>query len=476
MSQHAQLSLAIADVPHHNQRLFSDYFLNHILPKEEPWHTAWQQLQSEAEPVMKQLQQLDASFTPNPKNEAQTEEDWIRPILRILNHLFEVQVPLKVPDGTQRPDYFFYQDEAARIANKNKKVLTEEDVHQRAFAVGDAKAWELPLDRTQTGKSSDPFSNKNPSYQIFFYMLHSGLPWGILTNGRYWRLYHTETAHKLEIFYEVDLPALLATSDEASFLYFYAFFRREAFEPGPLALERMLLASTEYAQGISEGLRQQVYDALRYVAQGFLDYSENKLHSSPETNKRIYDNSLILLYRLLFILYAEARDLLPLQENRAYYRKYSLHAIKHDVVNELRDGLLLPTSDTFWSRLKHLFKAINQGNPPLNVNTFNGGLFDPERHTFLEQYTVDDVNLCRAIDKLARVNGQFVDYRDLAERHLGTIYEGLLEYTLHVATEAMVELRSTSKIVPAQNVPRKDIANTFRAGDVYLATDRGERS
>src|SRR2546425_56870 len=165
----------------------------------------------------------------------------------------------------------------------------------------------------------------------------------------------------------------------------------------------------------------------------------------------------------------------PYRRTVPNYRKYSLHAIKHDVVNELRDGLLLPSSDTFWSRLKHLFKAINQGNPPLNVNTFNGGLFDPERHTFLEQYTVDDVNLCRAIDKLARVNGQFVDYRDLAERHLGTIYEGLLEYTLHVATEAMVELRSTSKIVPAQNVPRKDIANTFRAGDVYLATDRGER-
>ena len=39
---------------------------------------------------------------------------------------------------------------------------------------------------TQTG---DPFTNKNPSYQIAFYLQHSGVAWGILTNGRLWRLF-----------------------------------------------------------------------------------------------------------------------------------------------------------------------------------------------------------------------------------------------------------------------------------------------
>ncbi|HEY6409586.1 MAG TPA: hypothetical protein VIY29_19170, partial [Ktedonobacteraceae bacterium] len=189
----------------------------------------------------------------------------------------------------------------------------------------------------------------------------------------------------------------------------------------------------------------------------------------------IYDHSLILLYRLLFILYAEARDLLPLQENRAYYRKYSLHAIKHNVVADLQEALVLTNTSQYWTRLKDLFKAINLGNPPLSVTTFDGGLFDPKRHEFLEQHTVGDLNLCRAIDQLARVNNQFVDYCDLAERHLGTIYEGLLEYTLQVAAEPMVELKSNSKIVPAEGITKKDIANTFRAGETYLVTDRGER-
>ncbi|HAG97972.1 MAG TPA: hypothetical protein DCL75_03685 [Ktedonobacter sp.] len=473
MTQHAQLPLA-GGVSRRNQRLFSDYFLDHILPKEDSWRREWQQLKSEAATVMTQLRQRYTTFVPS-KNEAQTEDDWIKPVLLSLGHIFDVQAPLKTGEGAKRPDYIFYHDDTARVANKNT-LLTDELLQQGAFAVGDAKSWDLPLDRTLTSSNkSDPFSNKNPSYQIFFYMLHSGLPWGILTNGRHWRLYHKQTAHKLEVFYEVNLPVLLEANDVDSFLYFYAFFRHKAFEPGALALERILSASTEYAQGISESLRQQVYDALRFVAQGFLTYPENNLPSTPETYKLIYDNSLILLYRLLFILYAEARDLLPLQENRAYYRKYSLHAIKHDVVTDLQEGLVLTNSGLYWTRLKDLFKAINLGNPPLSVTTFNGGLFDPKRHEFLEQNSVGDLNLCRAIDQLARVNYQFVDYRDLAERHLGTIYEGLLEYTLQVATQPMVELRSNSKIVPSEGIAKKDIANTFRVGEAYLVTDRGDR-
>jgi hypothetical protein len=155
------------------------------------------------------------------------------------------------------------------------------------------------------------------------------------------------------------------------FLYFYTFFRRDAFEQGPLTLEHILTASIEYARSISDDLRQQVYDALRFVAQGFFDYPENNLLPTPETCKLVYDNSLTLLYRLLFILYAEARDLLPLHTNPMYQRNYSLDAIKNDIVTNLQESLL-SSSGMVWSRLKALFHIINFGSPPLNVTTFNG--------------------------------------------------------------------------------------------------------
>ncbi|WP_129670827.1 Eco57I restriction-modification methylase domain-containing protein [Candidatus Chloroploca sp. Khr17] len=420
----AQLSLALAQ-RHHNRQLFADRYLDVTLPQREEWLA----LRAEAMPVLAQVQALLAAFTPS-NNEAQTEHDLVRPVLLALGHSFEVQAALRTPKGTKKPDYVFYRDQAALNANKGR-VLTEADLGA-AFAVGDAKHWERKLDVSSTGEGDE--INKVPADQIAFYMRHSGVAWGVLTNGRFWRLYHKDTVHKQDRFYEVDLRQLVEAGDVDAFLYFYAFFRRAAFNPAatePLALEAMLRESSAYARGVSESLKAQVFDALRHLAQGLLDYPGNRLEPTPETLREVYSHSLIVLYRLLFIFYAEARELLPLRASASYREDYSLAATVRQVVRRLDSGLtLLADTGRTWARLRDLFQIINGGSPPLQVATFNGGLFDPQRHPFLERYTIGDAQLQRALDKLARVNKEQIDYRDLAERHLGTIYEGLLEYHL----------------------------------------------
>ena len=423
MSEILPLSAAL----HSNHQLFSDHYLNHTLPQ----RLDWLELQEAAAPMRETLAAIFAGWTPS-ENEAQTEDGWIKPVLKALGHDVEVQPALKTPDGTKRPDYVFYRTPAALNANKGK-TLTEDLLKTGGYAVGDAKYWDRPLDVALKGKGKDAdvFSNKNPGYQIAFYLQHSGVEWGILTNGRLWRLYHRDTAHKLDRYYEVDLPALLQDPDPAVFLYFYAFFRRAAFEPGPLGVSALLQQSRDYAQGVGDTLKSQVYDALRHLAQGFLDYAPNSLVNDAETRKAIYDSSLILLYRLLFVLYAEARELLPVSASPAYRDSYSLSALKQEVAANLdAQKTLLATTATRWPSLKALFGIIDKGSPPLQVATFNGGLFDPNRHEFLNTNAVGDAHLQAAIDKLARVGGDFVDYRDLSVRHLGTIYEGLLEYHL----------------------------------------------
>ncbi len=416
-----QISLD-APPPHRNQQLFSDYYLNYMLPRSGDWRA----LTDRATLVLERLQGIWAAFKPS-ANEAQTEDGLIKPVLQALGHTFEVQAALRTPDGTKKPDYVFYRDAAARDALKGAMLDDTLPTHG-CFAVGDAKYWDRPLDMTLKVKSGDAFSNKNPAFQIHFYMQHSGAEWGILTNGRLWRLYHKETAHKLDRYYEIDLSALLEQHDPAAFLYFYAFFHRTAFDDHALGLRTILRASTEFARGISDNLKEQVYEALRCIAQGFLDYPPNALGYDAATLKTIYDHSLIVLYRLLFVFYAEARDLLPLRTSAQYRKFYSLHAIKHEIVRH--DVALLPESATYWSRLRTLFNYINLGSPPLKIATFNGGLFDPVKYPFLEEKSVGDARLLQALDMLARVDGKFIDYRDLAERHLGTIYEGLLEYHL----------------------------------------------
>ncbi len=423
--------LTLAAPPHNNAQLFSDYFLDTTLPRSN----AWKMLA--ADPAVKAskaaIAALFARFVPS-ANEAQTEHELVRPVLELLGHTFEVQAALATPDGAKRPDYVLYVDAAARDRQKNR-MLTDALPGAGALAVGDAKYWDRPLDTTLRA-GSDPFNNKNPSYQIAFYMQHSGVTWGVLTNGRLWRLYHKNSAHKLDRYYEVDLLALAGGTDDDAFLYFYAFFHRRAFNAGPLALDELLRQSAQYARGVSETLKTQVYEALRHLAQGFLDHPANGLSTDAASLKAIYDNSLIALYRLLFILYAEARELLPVRESADYRDEYSLMAIKEEVRKNLVAGRhLLTGTKRIWHKLTELFDIINLGSPPLKVGTFNGGLFDPRRHPFLDQYAVGDAHLQWAIDKLARVEGDFIDYRDLAERHLGTIYEGLLEYHLVLLAE-----------------------------------------
>ncbi|NJN15147.1 MAG: hypothetical protein HC822_02020 [Oscillochloris sp.] len=446
----SQLPLALTQ-RHYNRQLFADRYLDETLPRRD----AWLDLAPESALALARIREIFAAFTPS-ANEAQTEYALVRPVLQALGHSFEVQAGLHTPAGTKKPDYVFYRDPAALQANKNR-VLHEADLGA-AFAVGDAKYWERKLDVTGVGELDE--ISRVPARQIAFYMLHSGVAWGILTNGRRWRLYHKDTARKEEIFYEVDLKDLVDADDPQIFLYFYVFFRRAAFDSAPgttLTLDAMLRESVDYARGVSDSLKLQVFDALRHLAQGFLDYSRNGFHNGVAPGAAgsdtvagahafggdaaslqvIYANSLIVLYRLLFVLYAEARELLPLRENLAYREDYSLYALVRDAGKRLDSGMsLLTDTGRTWARLRDLFAIINAGSPPLHVATFNGGLFDPQRHPFLERYTVGDAQLQLALDKLARVfnpqsdRREYIDYRDLAERHLGTIYEGLLEYHL----------------------------------------------
>src|SRR6266566_422206 len=420
--------------PYHNQQLFSDHYLHTILPQRQDW----QSLIVEAQPLMEAISAIFKKYKPSGK-EAQAEYRLVRPVLEALGHTFEVQPSLAAPNRSQTPDYVFYHDQYALEVNKGK-ILTKALLESKAFAVGDAKSWNRPLDIAMKaeGKDRDLLTNKNPSYQIAFYILHSGLEWGILTNGRLWRLYHKSTAHKLDHYYEIDLPALLTNGDVEQFLYFYAFFRRAAFDQHPLSIAAILKESIDYSQGISDALKKQVYESLRHVAQGFLDYPSNQLTpDDPTTLKEIYDNSIILLYLLLFILYAEARNLLPIYDSDLYSEDYSLRSMTQAIARDLDAGRTLRSVGTrLFHHLKELFGYINVGDPPLKISTFNGGLFDPQRHDFLEKYTIGDARLQQAIDMLARTdtNGHmerhFIDYRDLSVRNLGTIYEGLLEYHL----------------------------------------------
>lgn len=485
--------LALPLETHRNHFLFSDYYLNEVLPRQAVWRKTGDGAK-EALKAITELYHRQADALSH-LNEAQTEEHWIRPVLNILGHVYEVQPSL--PGVLGVPDYAFFADQETRQAAAT--APGKAPYWETVLAVGDAKRWGRPLDKRIVNGAPDAFTNANPCYQIDYYLRRTGRAWGIVSNGRQWRLYHCDTSFRLDVFYEVDLVQLIEQGEPDAFCYFYLFFRAAAFHPdaeghvlsetkGRCWLDEVLAQSTAYAVRVGDELKGRVYEALRLLAQGFLDYSSPgpQRGPSPQAGEldlpRVHNACLILLYRLLFLLYAESRGLLPLN-NRTYAGQYSLKAIKEDIARKLDRGVVyLAQRATIWDDLRTLFDIIYGGQAALGVPAYDGGLFDPARHPFLEGHTIGDRYLAGAIDLLARAEAgsgrglSFVDYRDLSIRHLGNIYEGLLEYRLAYAAKEVVVVKcgKGKEIVKTSEVSGK-VVERIPAGQVYLITDRGER-
>lgn len=378
----SQLELALAR-RHHNRQLFAERHLDEALPRRQ----AWRDLAAEAAPVLAQIRAIVAGFAPaDPAS--QVDRDLVRPVLAALGHTLAAPA-----DGAADEQLLLLGDGAP-------------------LAVGAVRPWERGLDVAAAGLARS--------------MRASGATWGLLTNGRRWRLYHRDSAVRLDHYYEVDLPELAAAADPAALLYCYAFFRRAAFDPaaGELTLEGALRESAAYSRAVSDALAAQLAEALRHLAQGFLDYPRNRLVPTPATLRAVHRAGLTVLDRLLFVFDAEARELLPLRESPSYRDSYSLSALVREVARRLDGGLtLLADTGQTWARLRDLFGIIQAGSPPLGVAAFDDGLFDPRRHPFLERHAIGDAQLQRALDRLARVAGppgrrELVDYRDLAAGRL----------------------------------------------------------
>lgn len=469
---------------HHNRQLFSNHFLENRLPEDEIWAAA-----AEADRLRDELRSLfeEQEAALGAANEAQTEERWIRPVLDALGWGYEVQ-PRSVRMGATRyPDYalFLTQADADRVVT----TRDAREVLRDAVGVLEAKRWARSLDGRGGGDDLAP--ERIPSAQIVNYLVRTQQPWGILTNGAEWRLYYRDADFADTVYFAVHLPALLGedhlpVGDSArlmpaveAFRYFYLFFRPDAFAPGPdgrrwldLARER----STRYARSVEDALKPRAYRAVTALCRGFVTATGQdpaEVAEDPEQARQVLDNALTVLFRLLFILYAESRELLPVRTNPAYRNKSLLQLRERAAGVRDRHQDVFPLGRDFWSDLSDLF-AIIDGDPAwrgVGVPIYDGGLFDPEQHPWLNDHHVPDPHLAEAIDLLSRVadpdtdRAHYVDYGPLDVRHLGSIYEGLLEHVIRVANEPLPAIREQGVVV-------RDPVET---GELYLANDRGER-
>ena len=274
-------------------------------------------------------------------------------------------------------------------------------------------------------------------------MTEGRLRWGILTNGEKWRLYFSGARSVSEQFFEIDLAAILDLPGHNEGLFaldeedrrhwlkvFLLIFRRDAFAPrgaDPRSVHETALEEGRfYERRVAEDLSNKVFGEV------FPDLASTILEAAPQTDlQEVRDGALILLYRLLFILYAEDRDLLPVRELR--YDDYGLRKMRVDVGDRMdRSDVFSETSARYWGAMSDLFIAIDRGDASIGLPPYNGGLFDPTRTPILTNIRIPDAPMARVIDALSferlPEGKKYINYRSLSVQQLGSIYERLLEY------------------------------------------------
>ncbi len=389
-------------------------------------------------------------------NEATTEKDAIWPILEALGWTeYLTQQNLSATGRVDVPDGLLFIDAGAKAkANENSEEWKR---YQFGAAIIESKRWGRALDRAEGKTEKD-----TPSTQVLRYLrriddLTSGdLRWGILTNGSKWRLYFSGARSTIDDYLELDLARIIGltgdsfdtslTDDDRNhwLAVFVAMFSRTAFERAsanaPSFHDTARRDAAFYEERVAKNLSELVFSRL-YPALG---KAVAKAAPAATELDDVRQATLILLYRLLFVLYAEDRGLLPVRDKR--FGDYALRDRRLEIGRRKDEGDTFSTvAKSIWFRFADLAEMIDKGDTSVGLPPYNGGLFNAEKTPLLKAIALGDDVMAEAIDILSfeQRGGQrrYINYRDLSVQQLGSIYERLLEFELIRDDAGVVDIR-----------------------------------
>ncbi len=360
-------------------------------------------------------------------------------------------------------------------------IETPESAAGKAYI---ALVWDLPTGlafdkpETETGEWRYP-----PAAKFDRLLRACRVPIGLLTNGVAVRLVfapHGETTGTIT-FDLAEMGEVAGRPILDAFVMLVGAFR--FFGVGEdAALPALLRASRERQANVTNTLAGQVFEALDFLLQGFegaarrdgqanlralLELAQGRDPATRMTeDDHIYGGLLTVLLRLVFLLYAEDRELLPI-DNESYQKSLSVSQLFEDLQ---RDHGAFP--DTMgrrfgaWPRLLALFRSIHDGveHGEFEIPRRRGELFDPSRFPFLEGWglpdtavakqpedmaqvavpTIDDETVFSVLERLMILEGQRLSYKVLDVEQIGSVYEALMGYGVTSLTSPAVCCRHKS--------------------------------
>lgn len=278
--------------------------------------------------------------------------------------------------------------------------------------------------------------------------------WGIVTNGLQWRLLRDSSLMTRLTYIEFDLEQILNGENFAEFGLFYRLFHRSRLpqrmdEADKCLLEFYHQEAIQQGGRVRDRLRDGVEQALIRLGTGFLQHPDNEelrqkftlpLPSgrgigSEGKDVTFYRQLLLLIYRLLFLMVAESRNLLLADEDiekaRIYQEYYSVERVRMlaERPSYRREGF-----QDLWQGLRITFRLFDENwrGQLLGLSPLNGDLFGSDTLQDLDNCGIDNHDLMVAIRQLSlyQQKGQLqrVNYGALDVEELGSIYESLLDF------------------------------------------------
>lgn len=294
------------------------------------------------------------------------------------------------------------------------------------------------LDRRSPTLSVD--RSRSPAFALQDYLNDSDHAlWGLVTNGAVIRLMRDNASLTRPAYIEADLAQIFANEDAASFAVLWSLFHRTRFGIAGVPttdcpLERWRETGSREGEAARDRLAVQVETALKVLGSGFLEANPDLAArlKSGEVNLTEWFNELLrLVYRLIFLMVAEDRNLLHPDKAKPGARKlyaegYSLAALRAQCVR----GTTWDKHHDRYEGIKIVFRALAHGQEALGLPAL-GGLFSADKLPHLETARLRNRAFMEAIFRLSWLSDKTgmvpVNWRAMETEELGSVYESLLE-------------------------------------------------
>jgi hypothetical protein len=334
-------------------------------------------------------------------------------------------------------------------------------------------AWQLLVKVLDAGEDFDRIARGGGTLEASAHsrmerlLRHTGVSAGLLFNGRAVRLVSAPRGESSG-WLDFRINDMVQTAGRPISAAMRLLLRETRLLTGPRAqrLSALLEDSRKFQNEVSERLAEQVLHALYEMLRGFQaahDASKGELLREPLAKRPddIYRALLTVMLRLVFLLFAEERDMLPDEET--FLRNYSLGGL-YERLRE--DAVLYP--DTMdqrygaWAQLLVLFRMVFDGAEAdgMHLPRRHGVLFDPDRFPFLEGRSpgdqpegqhrtslplVPDGTIYRALEKLLVLDGERISYRALDVEQIGSVYETMMGFRLETASGTSIAIKAQKR-------------------------------